>query len=385
MSHTRHKDIYDMGNEVIDLDSAEVLVRALYQGRILEDPTTDATKLDLSFFDNSAVDFSYFQSNIRYGQKLQYYIHEDVKPLDNFESKALTYKDEITCGGQLDLDCAMPCGGNVSSYRTDEFILDKEYFAMAQICWKTEQFRPGVANDSFMGNFQKSFEAAKFGYALDMWNKVVEQGIATKQKTVDTRLAKALEGKLATHFWDLTGLGEKALTDGQVLSAINKAVNYLSMNFKGTFQPFVTSEVAQIVDRYIATSGAHDKLGASLAGVALGSDYHGMQIVKNLPGILSNTTLNVMPFHSDFMKGKDNKHPLYTPDGENMYILVASRDAFAHFSIDGIEWRNKEDCNAIEKITKNFYAGGKTVFPEKVIVIKLPRPAFEFEDNIFCC
>lgn len=382
MAVNKYNYTNDMKSKVIDMDTIQPLIRAIYQDRILEDPTLDENFLDTTFFDNSAIDFGTFDKNIALGQVLTFYKRRDVKPLDNVAVDNLTYKSGITCGGQLELACSIPCGGEAPTFEPDEFRLSKRYAAMAQHCLVTERFMTEV---DFMEQFRKSVEDQKFVYALDVWNKLVGDGIATKQATVDPRLVNAkapFAGKLAKHFWDLS-----TIAADQQIAAVNAAYRYMTSNFKGSFEVFGTVELAQNIDMAIAQSGFFNSTGNVLSGITLGSVYHGMITPKVLPAQLSGVKLNIIPSGQNFYKEGKNFHPLYSEDNQSMYVVIASRDAFAHHTIDGgIYKTGGNDCaNMVEKITQLWYAGMKTVFPEKVLVIKLAVPAFSLDSFNFCC
>lgn len=382
MAVNKYNYTNDMKSKVIDMDTIQPLIRAIYQDRILEDPTLDENFLDTTFFDNSAIDFGTFDKSIALGQVLTFYKRRDVKPLDNVAVDNLTYKTGITCGGQLELACSIPCGGEAPTFEPDEFRLSKRYAAMAQHCLVTERFMTEV---DFMEQFRKSVEDQKFVYALDVWNKLVGDGIATKQATVDPRLVNAkapFAGKLAKHFWDLS-----TIAADQQIAAVNAAYRYMTSNFKGSFEVFGTTELAQNIDMAIAQSGFFNSTGNVLSGITLGSVYHGMITPKVLPAQLSGVKLNIIPSGQNFYKEGKNFHPLYSEDDQSMYVVIASRDAFAHHTIDGgIYKTGGNDCtNMVEKITQLWYAGMKTVFPEKVLVIKLAVPAFSLDSFNFCC
>ena len=382
MADTKYNFTNTMKSKVIDMDTIQPLIRAIYQDRILEDQTLDENFLDTTFFDNSAIDFGKFDSNIALGQVLTFYKRRDVKPLDNVAVDNLNYKSGITCGGQLDLACSIPCGGEAPTFQMDEFRLSKRYAAMAQHCLVTERFMTEV---DFMAQFRESVEAQKFVYALDVWNKAVSDGIATTQAVKDPRLVNAkgsLAGKLTKHFWDLS-----TIAPDQQISAINTAYRYMTSNFKGSFEVFGTTELAQNIDMAIAQSGFFNSTGNVLSGIELGSVYHGMITPKVLPAQLSGVKLNIIPNGQNFYKNGKDFHPLYSEDDQSMYVVIASRDAFAHHTIDGGVYKTGgNDCaNMTEKITQLWYAGMKTVFPEKVLVIKLAVPALSFDSFNFCC
>lgn len=382
MADTKYNYTNTMKSKVIDMDTIQPLIRAIYQDRILEDPTLDESYLDTTFFDNSAIDFATFDKNIALGQVLTFYKRRDVKPLDNVAVDNLNYKSGITCGGQLDLPCSIPCGGEAPTFEMDEFRLNKRYAAMAQHCLVTDRFMTEV---DFMEQFRKSVEDQKFVYALDVWNKLVGDGIATKQAVVDPMISGAkgaLAGKLTKHFWDLS-----TIQPDQQIAAINLAYRYMTSNFKGSFEVFGTSELASSIDMAIAQSGFFNSTGNVLSGITLGSVYHGMITPKVLPAQLSGVKLNIIPNGQNFYKAGKDFHPLYSEDDQSMYVVIASRDAFAHHTIDGgIYKTGGNDCaNMVEKITQLWYAGMKTVFPEKVLVIKLAVPALSLDSFNFCC
>ena len=152
----------------------------------------------------------------------------------------------------------------------------------------------------FMEQFRKSVEDQKFVYALDVWNKLVGDGIATTQAVQDPRLVNAkgsLAGKLTKHFWDLS-----TIAPDQQISAINTAYRYMTANFKGSFEVFGTTELAQNIDMAIAQSGFFNSTGNVLSGIELGSVYHGMITPKVLPAQLSGVKLNIIPNGQNFYK-----------------------------------------------------------------------------------
>lgn len=372
---------FDMAAQVIDMDTVAPLVRQLVQDRILESPVLDAQKLDTTFFDNSAVDFGLFDRRLGFGQEIQFIFRDDVKPLDNFESKDLKYKEDITCGGQLDLDCTIPCGGTTPTFRNGKFRLSRQYAAMAQVCRVTERF---ITEVEFMDRFRKSLEAAKLGYSLDVWNKLVSDGLATTAKTLDARIAAMAGVTATTHAWDAS-----TVTPDKWIPLLNLAHNYMTRTFKGNFAVFATSEFASEIDKAVLRSGIASATNQTINGIELGTDYNGMYRQKTLPSVLSNVNLNIIPDHADYSKDGVNHHPLYNATGTEMYVVIASRDSFVHHTVENGEYITKGDCNSqdgiIDKITHVFYAGFQTVYPEKVLVIKLKRPELTLEAFDFCC
>lgn len=373
---------FDMPSTVLDMDVMEPLVKQLVQDRILESPLIEADKLDTSFFNNSLVDFGAFDRNLGYGQEIQFRFREDVKPLENAEASDLTYKEDINCGAQLDLSCTIPCGGTAPTWKTGRFRLSRQYAAMAQICRVTEPFMTEV---DFMTEYRRSMEAAKLMYSLDVWNALVRDGLATQAKTLDSRIAGSADFNAATHAWDASGV-----TSDKWLPLLNIAYNYMNRTYKGEFSMFAPSEIALELDKAILKSGIAGATRQTISGIQLGTDYNGMVRRKELPSLLSNVSLNIIPEHNDYTDAQGvNHHPLYSENSEDMYVVIASRDAFVHHTVNGITRTTLGDCNSpdgiIDKITSVFYAGFATVHPEKVLVIKFTRPAFTLEAFDFCC
>lgn len=381
----KHKMEYDMPSKVIDLDGTESLIRALYNPKMLMDPRReiDQDLLDVSFFDNSAIDIQEFKRNIHFGQKLYYTVKEMPNFLEASEVKQLEFKEGIKCGGQLDLDCEIPCGGVRPTYRNGELALDREYGASASHCAKTDMFLPDPT-ETFMSAFDFSFRSAKMRYVLDVWNKLVEKGVASTVEIVDPILKVAADGKTATHFWDFSDETDA----NKYIKMLNHAYQYMTHNYKGNFQVFATTHFANSLVEAVASLGLHPGLGLSMEWIRLGDVYRGgMKRFTATPAQLSNVPINILPDHQDYVQKGVNLHPLYTNDSSAQYVVIASSDAIAHMSVGDFTYRSNGSCQAgaIETISRVFWGGSDTIFPEKVLIIKLPIPAISFELEPFCC
>lgn len=227
----------------LDMKLMAPLIRQLWQDRILDEPRLqwDITSAKSFFKGNSLIDWSYLERNIRYGQQLIIPIKKDQNPFSLYTQSALSYDDVQNCTQMLDIPCEMPCISTAPTYDTITVSFDTMYAWGVRACVVTEDFYPF---EWYMDQYGLSREAKNYGQEVDLWNKVINGGIAAPATTVAYEMAQVHP----TQYWN--NLGDFS---ADTIQQIRSAAYYMVTNYNVNPSIIMTPEMGQKIVSSVQT------------------------------------------------------------------------------------------------------------------------------------
>lgn len=359
-----------------DVDTFLTLRRPLFVDTIIEEPMyqMSMTSAESFFTGNEIVKPQFLTNNLELGTELFAYVEKIQNPFNLFAKDTMSYEDiDNKCLSMLELNCQMACLNTLPSFEMLRFRFDTEYTWGVVACDKNTKFWD---MDYYTKQYGKSIAAKNFGRAVDMWNKVIGNLIATPATTVDPRLATAQPD----HYWQ--NLGSAAL-NGKYF--IGLALAYLQTSIEGIDPKVViTQEFSnEIINAYQTPWGvnnSNERINTTYDWSVPGFEL--AEQTRQLLGI--NATVFIMyrsPWLSYAGAGGAivSQYPLWNKNGTKQYVAILDRRVGFEFEVPGYTLKIQPyDCEHIQRgIQESEYVGSGITFPIWGLILEFDIPAVQ--------
>ena len=338
-------------------------MRQIWTPQILEHKF--ASNLLLWFFDAPVEDG--WMNNLSVSHSARVTFKKWMNPLQRVRVNELEYKEGVTCPKQLKVDCVIPPAGPIDDYEQVDIDFKFEYSIRVDTCVKTRRLTLNETNEQWKENL----EALSYRRAIDAWNALAEQIIASDTPILIPTFKTSLG---ATNYLQ-AGTADPYET-------LSKVFNYMGRAFGSRFnKEFVVTIHPDIaLDIMVNHSDllSYDKTGirqdwlkmdqASLGGFGeLGTlpRWYGRQVLVAPDDIAFHTGT---PENANFS-------PWENADGTKVRAIIASRRSFFTKTVPFMDKTIFPATveHPIETIAEIWIGGDKLLFPEETFLIEFNR------------
>lgn len=289
-----------------------------------------------------------------------------MNPLQRVRVAELSYKDGVDCPKQLNLDCTIPAAGPLDDYETVTVDFRFEYSIRADICVKTRRLTPGEVES----NYAESLEAVAYRRALDAWNSLAEQIIASDSPV----LIESFQDKIgATNHLTVNADADFYTTASNVFNYMRRA---FGPRFKSDFLITIHPDLALEIEQDFSQALSYDTTGIRQEWINVDQSAFGsFDVLPSLPRWRGLTIL-IAP--------DDIAMHVGTPNGENfnpwegngtVRMIIASRRSFWTKTIQLMEKTRfmPTVSNPVESIVEIWMGGDKLIYPEETFLVDFTR------------
>lgn len=289
-----------------------------------------------------------------------------MNPLQRVRVAELSYKDGVDCPKQLNLDCTIPAAGPLDDYETVTVDFRFEYSIRADICVKTRRLTPGEVES----NYAESLEAVAYRRALDAWNSLAEQIIASDSPV----LIESFQDKIgATNHLTVGSDADFYTTASNVFNYMRRA---FGPRFKSDFLITIHPDLALEIEQDFSQALSYDTTGIRQEWINVDQSAFGsFDVLPSLPRWRGLTIL-IAP--------DDIAMHVGTPNGENfnpwegngtVRMIIASRRSFWTKTIQLMEKTRfmPTVSNPVESIVEIWMGGDKLIYPEETFLVDFTR------------
>ena len=293
-----------------------------------------------------------------------------MNPLQRVRVAELKYIDGKECPKQLDLNCEIPPAGPLDEYETVDVDFKFEYSIRADLCVKNIKFYPGQVEEQY----REDLEAVAYRRALDAWNSLAEQIIASESPV----LIPSMTDKVGTTNY----LQVPASSTDSFYTTASNVFNYMRRTFgprfKSDFIITIHPDLALEIEQDFSQALSYDTTGIRQEWLNVDQSAFGtFDVLPSLPrwrGITVLIAPDDVAMHNGTPGGR-NMNPWENADGTAVRMIIASRRSFWTKTIQIMDKRIFPATveNPVESMVEIWAGGDKLIYPEETFLVEFER------------
>lgn len=293
-----------------------------------------------------------------------------MNPLQRVRVAELSYIDGKECPKQLDLNCEIPSAGPLDEYETVDVDFKFEYSIRADLCVKNIKFYPGQVEEQY----REDLEAVAYRRALDAWNSLAEQIIASEAPV----LIPSMTDKVGTTNY----LQVPASSTDSFYTTASNVFNYMRRafgpRFKSDFVITIHPDLALEIEQDFSQALSYDTTGIRQEWLNVDQSAFGtFDVLPSLPrwrGITVLIAPDDVAMHNGTPGGR-NMNPWENNDGSAVRMIIASRRSFWTKTIQIMDKRIFPATveNPVESMVEIWAGGDKLIYPEETFLVEFER------------
>lgn len=293
-----------------------------------------------------------------------------MNPLQRVRVAELSYIDGKECPKQLDLNCEIPAAGPLDEYETVDVDFKFEYSIRADLCVKNIKFYPGQVEEQY----REDLEAVAYRRALDAWNSLAEQIIASESPV----LIPSMTDKVGTTNY----LQVPASSTDSFYTTASNVFNYMRRafgpRFKSDFVITIHPDLALEIEQDFSQALSYDTTGIRQEWLNVDQSAFGtFDVLPSLPrwrGITVLIAPDDVAMHNGTPGGR-NMNPWENNDGTAVRMIIASRRSFWTKTIQIMDKRIFPATveNPVESMVEIWAGGDKLIYPEETFLVEFER------------
>ena len=344
------------------------LMRQVWTPEILEHKF--AQNLLISVF-NAPVDDSWM-NNLRESHSARITFKKWMNPLQRVRVAELSYVAGKECPKQLELNCEIPSAGPLDEYETVDVDFKFEYSIRADLCVKNIKFYPGQVEEQY----REDLEAVAYRRALDAWNSLAEQIIASESPV----LIPSMTDKVGTtnHLIVAAGSADSFYTVAS--NVFNYMRRAFGPRFKTDFIITIHPDLALEIEQDFSQALSYDTTGIRQEWLNVDQSAFGtFDVLPSLPRWRGLTVL-IAPDDVAMHNGTPGGANMNPWEGENeekdtVRMIIASRRSFWTKTIQIMDKRIFPATveNPVESMVEIWAGGDKLIYPEETFLVEFER------------
>lgn len=344
------------------------LMRQVWTPEILEHKF--AQNLLISVF-NAPVDDSWM-NNLSKSHSARITFKKWMNPLQRVRVAELSYVAGKECPKQLELNCEIPSAGPLDEYETVDVDFKFEYSIRADLCVKNIKFYPGQVEEQY----REDLEAVAYRRALDAWNSLAEQIIASESPV----LIPSMTDKVGTtnHLIVAAGSADSFYTVAS--NVFNYMRRAFGPRFKTDFIITIHPDLALEIEQDFSQALSYDTTGIRQEWLNVDQSAFGtFDVLPSLPRWRGLTVL-IAPDDVAMHNGTPGGANMNPWEGENeekdtVRMIIASRRSFWTKTIQIMDKRIFPATveNPVESMVEIWAGGDKLIYPEETFLVEFER------------
>lgn len=293
-----------------------------------------------------------------------------MNPLQRVRVAELHYIEGKECPKQLDLNCEIPPAGPLDEYETVDVDFKFEYSIRADLCVKNIKFYPGQVEEQYA----EDLKAVAYRRALDAWNSLAEQIIASEAPT----LIPSMVSKV--------GATNHLVADSSAsfYTTASNVFNYLGRVFgprwKRDFLITIHPDLALEIEQDFSQALSYDTTGLRQEWLNVDQSVFGtFDVLPSLPrwrGITVLIAPDDVAMHNGTPGGRNmNPWEGTSQGGDTVRMIIASRRSFWTKTIQMMDKRIFPATvdNPVESMVEIWAGGDKLIYPEETFLVDFER------------
>lgn len=290
-----------------------------------------------------------------------------ANPLKKVRVNQLAYKDSVSCPKELNIDCVIPGAGPLVEYEQCDVDFKFEYSIRVDTCVKTRK----LTLDQTEKNWSEMVDAVTYRRALDAWNSLAEQIIASNSATLIPSMA--------------TKVGAKNYLDADTAdfyTTASNVFNYLGRvfgpRFKSEFLITIHPDLALELELDHSDALKYDNTGIKQDWINVDQSAFGsFDVLPSMPRWRGLTVLiapDDVAMHND-TPGSANMSPWEDAEGKKVRMIIASRRSFFTKTVQLMDKTTfpATAANPVESLVEIWMGGDKLLWPEETFVVEFKR------------